>query len=249
MFHALHVLVPDISKAADVLVRKDWTLITPAPKKIGNAIAHTDQAWLRPPSEPKPILPRSNMKPPGPTITILLPAKDWNWNWNCTLPEGREGSHASDTDARTFYPPLAQLLDALIDSELDVPPGDFKLRLHISCMIGYLHTYVPVLKTRKFVQELRYDNRQYHLDWLSGMSTGTNSFINHQRAIRNALRQGTYQLQECSASPDNEKLFLEKTLARLAAKCPPSEDVSELEEDEDVYVYDLSVCNPNSIRF
>jgi len=69
------------------------------------------------------------------------------------------------------------------------------LRLHISCIIGYLHDYVPTLKTRKFVQELRYDNRQYPLDWLSGMSTGTNSFIKHQHTIRDALRQGMYQLQ------------------------------------------------------
>jgi len=38
LLHALHVLVPDINEAADVLVRKDWTLITPAPKKIGNAL-------------------------------------------------------------------------------------------------------------------------------------------------------------------------------------------------------------------
>jgi len=116
-------------------------------------------------------------------------------------------------------------------------------------MIGYLHDYVPALKTRKFVQELRYDNRQYHLDWLSGMSTGTNSFIKHQRAIRDALRQGMYQLQECSASSDNENLFIEKTLARLAAKCPPSEDVSEIEEGEEEYVYDLSEYNPNDIWF
>ena len=173
-----------------------------------------------------------------------------DWNWDFTLPEGREGSCDGDTDPRTFFPPLPQLLDALIDSELDVPPGDGMLRLHISCMISYLHDYVPALKIRKFVQELRYDNRQYHLDWLSGMSTGTNSFIQHQRAIRDALRQGMYQLEECSASSDNEKLFINKTLARMAAKkCPPFKDVSEIKEDEEEYVYDLSEYNPNDIRF
>jgi len=168
-----------------------------------------------------------------------------DWNWNFTSSEGREG----DTDARIFYPPLPPLLDALIDSELDIPPGDGMLRLHISCMIGYLHDYVPAVKTQKFVQELRYDNRQYHLDWLSGMSAWTSSFIEHQRAIRDALRQGKYQLQECSASTDNENLFIEKKLARLLAKCPPSEDVSGIEEDEEEYVYDLSECDLKNIRF
>ena len=227
--HALHLLVPNIEEAADVLVKNDWTLITPEQKKIVDPFAHTVQRCLRPPKL-APML----------ETTILLPAMDWNWNWNCSLPE--------ECDASTFFPPLPQLLDALIDSELDLPPGI--LRLHISCMIGYLHDYIPYVKTRKFVQELRYDNRQYHLDWLAGMSTATNSFIKHQRAIRDALRQGIYQLQECSASSDNEKLFMGETMARLAAKQPhPYEDVSEIKEDEEEYVYDLSKYNPKDIQF
>jgi len=242
VLHALHVLVSDINEAAEVLVRKDWTLITQAPKKIGNAFVDTALHCLRPPNL-KPVPPPSNMKPLGPTTTILLPATDWNW----TISERREGSYSGDI-ARTFFPPLPQLLDAMIDSELDVPPSDAMLRLHISCMIGYLHDYVPAVKTREFVEELRYDNRQYHLDWLSGMSTATNSFIKHQRAIRDALRQGTYQLQECSASSDNEDLFIEKKLARFIAKYPPSEEVSGI-EDEEPYVYDISEYDPKDIRF
>ena len=104
-------------------------------------------------------------------------------------------------------------------------------------MISYLHDYVPSVKTRDFVQKLRYDHRQYHLDWLAGMSTGTRPFIKHQRAIREALRRGVYQLQECSASSDNEKLFMGKWMARLAAKQPhPFKDVSEIKEDEEEYV-------------
>jgi hypothetical protein len=54
-----------------------------------------------------------------------------DWNWNYTLPEGHEGSCVGDTDARTFYPPVPQLLDALINSELDVPPGDDAQTSHI----------------------------------------------------------------------------------------------------------------------
>jgi hypothetical protein len=103
VLHALHVLVPDVNEAADVLMRKDWTSITPVPKKIENAFAHTAQHCLRPPKL------KPNTKPLGPTTTILLPAMDWNWN--CTLPEGREGSYSGDTDAMTFFfPPLPQLL-------------------------------------------------------------------------------------------------------------------------------------------
>jgi hypothetical protein len=61
---------------------------------------------------------------------------------------------------------------------------------------------------------------------------------------------GNVSAAECSASSDNENLFIEKTLARLAAKqCPPFEDVSEIEEDEEEYVYDLSEYNPNDIQF
>jgi hypothetical protein len=112
VLHALYVFVPDVNEAEDVLMRKDWTSITPMPKKIESGFAHTAQHCLRPP-KPKPIIPPFNTKPLGPTTTILLPAMDWNLN--CILPEGREGSYRGDTDARTIFSPSATTITGRSD--------------------------------------------------------------------------------------------------------------------------------------
>ncbi|RJE18319.1 hypothetical protein PHISCL_09346 [Aspergillus sclerotialis] len=54
---------------------------------------------------------------------------------------------------------------------------------------------------------MKYEHRQFHFDVLAGMTSSTFPFRNHQCGIRDALLQGRYELQECSASRDNEALF------------------------------------------
>jgi hypothetical protein len=222
----LYVLVPDIDEAAEALKQRGWTLAEQEQAKIGNAIVESAQHCLIPPKndsgkagsdtgtlskEPPPL---PSKEPSGPTTTVILPAADWNF----ALPERRQ--YSSDGSPTAFFPPLPGLLDALIDSSLDAPSDNSMLRGHLACQVSYIYSYTAA-KERSFAEYLKYEHRQYHFDSLSGMTTGTIQFIDHQRTIREALRRGEYQLRECSAARDNEDLFNEKVQARILASLPP----------------------------
>ncbi|KAF2241869.1 hypothetical protein BU26DRAFT_171706 [Trematosphaeria pertusa] len=90
------------------------------------------------------------------------------------------------------------------------------LQTHIALQIAYLYDWAPVLQERTFAERLMYEHRPYHFDVLSGMSHGTVPFISHQRNVREALRQSTHELQECSAR-DNKALFSGEREAQLLA--------------------------------
>lgn len=105
------------------------------------------------------------------------------------------------------FPPLAGLLDALIESWLDFPSNGSMLWIFLGCQISYLYAHVPALKERSFAEQMKYEHRQYHFDVLAGMAFGTLPFRRHQRAIRDALLQGQYELRECSAPCDDKELF------------------------------------------
>jgi len=223
----LHILVPNIDDAAEVLVQRGWTLVVQEQAEILNVMADRARRCLVPPKDasceaPPNIASQSmgpppppNKEPPGPTTTLILPAADWNF----TLPDFAE--HTSNGSRINFYPPLPGLLDALIDSLLDAPSNNGHLQSYLACQISYLYSYTPALNQRSFAQNLKYEHRQYHFDSLSGMTTGTLQFIAHQRTIRELLRHGKYQLQECSATRDNEDLFTEGEQARILARLPP----------------------------
>ncbi|KAL5320348.1 hypothetical protein ACEPPN_011149 [Leptodophora sp. 'Broadleaf-Isolate-01'] len=224
---SLYLLVPNINQAAEALVQSGWHLEDSAHTEIGNAPfrgAHhrltpaVDAAQMRPiwtPGMGPPPLP--SKEPPGPTTTILLPASEWNY----TFPES----------TRDIIPSLPALLDGLIDKLLDDPLTECGFFNHLAVLILYLYDYSPGVKQRSFAEELKYDHRQFHYDLSSGMSSGL-PFIRHERKIRDALRNGTYQLCDCSADRNDETLFQAKVLARLGAltTSPFSADVYEAYE-------------------
>lgn len=49
---------------------------------------------------------------------------------------------------------------------------------HLTVLIAYIDLYVPALKDRCLAEKMKYENRQYHYDSLSGMSTGL-PFVRH----------------------------------------------------------------------
>lgn len=112
-----------------------------------------------------------------------------------------------DPPQNVLFPPLAGLLDALIECWLDCPSDDSMLLIGLACQIFYLYTYIPALKEKSFAEQMKYENRQFHLNVLMGMNAGMVRFGRHQRAIRDALRQGQYGLQECSVSRDSKIFF------------------------------------------
>ena len=137
--------------------------------------------------------------------------------WNGILP--KSNLHPCDVFQTGLFHSLPELLDGLVDKLLDDPLTESMFWGHLAVMIAYLYGYVPFLRGKSIAEKLIYDHRQFHFDWLSGMSTGTLPFIRHD-AIRDALRRGTYQLRDCSAGHDDETLFTAKIQARIMASRP-----------------------------
>ncbi|KAF9888868.1 hypothetical protein FE257_008237 [Aspergillus nanangensis] len=191
----LYILVEDIDRAANLLTQAGWTLDMKKPPRIGNAevdLVDFPQRRL--------------MSPDGQTITVLLPAAGWKFHLTSETrliyaPLENKSTHGVP------FPPLAGLLDALIESWLDCPSDDAMLLIVLACQISYLYAHVPGLKQRSFADQMKYEHRQFHFDVVAGMETGTLPFRRHQRVIRDALLQGEYELRECSASRDDKDLF------------------------------------------
>ncbi|CZT12922.1 uncharacterized protein RAG0_16570 [Rhynchosporium agropyri] len=216
----LYVLVPDIEEAAKALIQEGWSLGDCTQSKFGNARLVSAHRSLIPPIDSNPtakpdlstpitgLPPLPSKRRPAPVKTILLPAAEWKF----TLPR-YEGSPTS------VFPPLPKLLDGLVDKLLDDPLTDSMFWIHLVVLIGYLYDYVPVLREIAFAEKLTFDHRQFHFDWLSGMTIGL-PFTRHERLIRDALRKGTYQLRECSADRDDETLFAGNIEVRIMAAKP-----------------------------
>jgi len=94
--------------------------------------------------------------------TILLPASERNFTFPSVI--------------QSLFPPLPELLDALIVKLLDTPLTDMVWN-QLAVLIAYLYGYVLALKEKSFAEHLKYEHRQYHYDSLSGMSTRTLLFI------------------------------------------------------------------------
>ncbi|KAK4869509.1 hypothetical protein LT330_005891 [Penicillium expansum] len=216
----LYLLVQDIDEAAELLVKAGWVIDSQGPHTIGNAEVELPQKRL--------IFPSSQ------AITVLLPAQEWKFSLmadsasdgtslttegtslttdDTSLTTDDTSLTTDDTPLTTesspenvFFPPLPGFLDALIESWLDCPCDDGMLLIHLACQISYLYAYAPALKQRSFAERMKYEHRQFHFDVLAGMQIGTIPFRKHERAIRDALLQGQYELRECSMSCDNEEI-------------------------------------------
>lgn len=128
---------------------------------------------------------------------VLLPAARWDYDL-----EPHRASSATDP-AESIYPPLPALVDSFITTAL----GDDRDLAQASTLHGsYLYDYVPEMKDRSFADLLQPDNRQFHHDSLCGMVFGSILFLAHERIVRDEIRRGTRQVQECS-DPNNPKLF------------------------------------------
>lgn len=214
---SLYLLVPNIDQAAEILAQNGWQRQDESQSKFGNAPLRSAHHRLAPPADADLNLPPRwspemgprpppSKEPPGPTITILLPASAWNYQF-------------PETGDKSIIPSLPALLDGLIDTLLDDPLTESMYWIHLVVLIGYLYGYVPAVKQKSFAEELNYTHRQFHYDRLSGM-TSSLPFIHHARKIREALRNGTYQLCDCSADRNDETLFTAKAEARIRALTP-----------------------------
>ncbi|KAF7616199.1 hypothetical protein AFLA_009697 [Aspergillus flavus NRRL3357] len=119
----LYILVPDIDVAADLLAKAGWTFDMQKPHLIGNA--KVDLVTF-----PQQRL----ISPDGVTRTVLLPAADWKYP--LAADTRLEFAPLEDGSSHQVpFPPLAGLLDALIESWLDLPSDDAMLSIVLACQI------------------------------------------------------------------------------------------------------------------
>ena len=131
----LYVLMQDPTSTAKLLLQSGWTFMQ-REQKIGNATLAYMQYALSPPAQ-NSIRRAGELL--GPITTVLLRANNWNFNLK---------QHCSPA---TIIPPLAPLLDALINSQLNSPNDNLMLRMHLGYIIAYLYNYAPELQQETFI--------------------------------------------------------------------------------------------------
>ena len=211
----LFLLVPDIDEAALLLEENGWALPPERrqdPYHFLNAPPHPVCRRLAPPGNvndapcrvvsPPPL---PSPLPPGPTVTVLLPAADWSFTTEQLVQFSRDG----------FMPPLVELTDSLIHALLE-SPDETRYQMHLVIQVCYLYEHVAELKEKSFADRLRFEHRQFHLDGVAGMAMGTRPFIQHERKIWESIKRGEYKLQDCSAAySDSNRVLFEGILAHL----------------------------------
>lgn len=185
----LHLLVLSMDEATRALMDKGWTDAGPLKSNYHFLMGSVSQRRLDPPGMmaikshwPTPLGPPSK-DPPGPTTTVLLPAAYWNVSVDDLRPCSPDG----------FLPPLAVLIDALIDSFLDSTSGPLQTRL--ATYVAYVYTHCKSLRIQDFAEQLKLEHRQFHYNALSKPGLGTSTFIEEQRQIRKEIREGKRQPQ------------------------------------------------------
>jgi hypothetical protein len=208
LFH-IHILVPDVHLAAEALLQRGYALLSSKPNNRTSSVEDAER-WLK---LPDPENERMDLDLQfGEVAVVLHCAEDWSF----ALPVSCRASYPSSASLPpSFIPRLQDFLDALIDKWLDDSDEDFRRRL--TYYLGYLYRYVPVLHSPDFARFMKPDHRQYHADQLSGMNMGTIYCRQHEKKIRDAIRSKNYELQMCSASKDDERLFTGPAEARLLA--------------------------------
>ncbi|KAF9775473.1 hypothetical protein IL306_006416 [Fusarium sp. DS 682] len=155
-------------------------------------------------------LPPPPRGPPPPTRTVLLSARDCN-----TSIEPLSSGPLHDGN---FVPPLQFLVDGLISGVLDAPPSSL-LERRLAIQLVYLYAHCRDMRSPKLVEQLRFENRQFHIDALTGPSVGKAPLIAWGRQVRRELLDGTRQLMNenslLSANPAEYQPFISSTRSQF----------------------------------
>ncbi|KAJ5836681.1 hypothetical protein N7447_002707 [Penicillium robsamsonii] len=115
----LYLLVSNLDKAAELLIKAGWVIDSQGPRKTRNAKVELLQ---------KPLV-----APTSQTIIVLLPAEEWKFPLIPDPPSDDTPLVAVSLDENRHIPPLPGFLDALVESWLDWPSDDAMLLLHLAC--------------------------------------------------------------------------------------------------------------------
>jgi hypothetical protein len=214
----LFILVADPEVAANTLRDSGWIDIAPAEARSCNFLTQTSpitHRCLKPPGIKDlgdfddddligELPPPPSQDPPGPTITVLLRAQD------CHV--SIEPLSLRTMETGNFTPPLAVLMNGLISSVLDAPPST-ELEWRLVIQLAYLYGHCKATQTAEFAAELEYENRQFHIDALTGPALVAR-LIAWNRQVRQELREGTRQLANenslLSSEPSEFKVLIEQ---------------------------------------
>jgi hypothetical protein len=85
------------------------------------------------------------------------------------------------------------LIDGLISGILDSLP-ESRLEARLALQLVYLYAHCPDARSLELVEQLRPENRQYHIDALTGPSVGKAPLNAWNRQVRGELLSGTREL-------------------------------------------------------
>jgi hypothetical protein len=113
--------------------------------------------------------------------------------------------------AGNFAPSLPFLVDGLISGTLDAP-AESPLEHRLSLQLVYLYAHCKEIQSTYFASLLRFENRQFHIDALTGPSVGKSKLIAWNRQVRRELSEGTRQLMDknslLSANPSEYQIII-----------------------------------------
>ncbi len=185
----LFLLVHNPESAALVLASHGFQRTTPSPRfydipQMSDNVPRLAQIPTSTFHDMEDLPKADDVNAPG---VILLPAEYWRYK----LPR-----NVNEVD--NFIPPLSALLNALIDSWIDLPDNVTLLGGHIATHIGYFYLYNQDIRKSDFEIELAAENRQVHFELLRGndssyVSLTTKKCQEHHRNIRNHIRPGQYE--------------------------------------------------------
>lgn len=172
----LYLLVPNIQTAAKLLQEEhEWQL---APRQENDIYDFLEGSpALKVPLNYIRLIP-PDWDEETEQRTVLMPADIWNFTAFSPAPD-------------QFFPSLPALVDSLIASWLDgLQATDNQLLDHVSLQLAYVYEYVAKAKEASFTEQLRPENRQFHLDCVAGGAIGTQPFLIQQREIRDRALKG-----------------------------------------------------------
>lgn len=182
-----YLLVSDLDDAARRLHRAGWidvgmdarprSFLTRPPQTIQYLYLDPPTVKEKEPSETMTglMMPPLPEGPLPPTRTILLSASDFSVSIERLLPGLLLHDH--------FIPPLAFLVDGLISGVLDAPPeSPLDRRLYIQLV--YLYAHCRDMDSPELIGQLRPENRQFHIDALTGPSVGKSPLIAWGRQVK-----------------------------------------------------------------
>lgn len=201
----IHILVPDIDAAAEVLVQHGWTSLASNTPEGKWRIINTD---VTAPQHRLALRPDS--KVPYREV-VLLP--DTQWLYDVT----RHHELYPSNDPEWIFPPLAPIIDSFLTILLNSDTTGIEAEpFHWGSLAAmYLESVYETSKRArqdpefpkrvrdpKLLDELKFENRQFHIDACYGLPVWSDEYMKRAHRVHHELRDGKRGLRDAVAEYD-----------------------------------------------